>query len=81
MPSDIVFLGVFSWCVFLVYVAYYVAFGPHGPRTPSSQPGDALKILLYTSALIGVAGTLFFAIRNMGTCLFCCLKCEIIVYH
>jgi len=61
---------LFSWVCFLVYVAYYVAFGPHGPRTPSSQPGDALKILLYTSALIGVAGTLFFAIRNMGTCLF-----------
>ncbi|KXN81271.1 Cytochrome c oxidase polypeptide 5, mitochondrial [Leucoagaricus sp. SymC.cos] len=47
--------------------AYYVAFGPHGPRAPSSQPGDAFKILLYTSALVGVAGSLFFALRGFAT--------------
>jgi len=55
------------------FLAYYVAFGPHGPRTPSSQPGDALKILLFTSALVAVAGTLFIAIRSAGTCIFRCL--------
>ncbi|EDR06441.1 uncharacterized protein LACBIDRAFT_163585, partial [Laccaria bicolor S238N-H82] len=44
--------------------AYYVAFGPHGPRTPTSQPGDNLKIFLSTFALVGVAGVLFYAIRQ-----------------
>ncbi|KAF5357742.1 hypothetical protein D9756_001173 [Leucocoprinus leucothites] len=47
--------------------AYYVAFGPHGPRAPTSQPGDSLKIVLYTTALVAVAGSLFFALRNFAT--------------
>ncbi|KAF9450274.1 cytochrome c oxidase subunit IV [Macrolepiota fuliginosa MF-IS2] len=47
--------------------AYYVAFGPHGPRTPSSAPGDTFKILLYTTALVGVAGTLFLTLRAYAT--------------
>ncbi|KAF8625750.1 hypothetical protein AX17_006776 [Amanita inopinata Kibby_2008] len=38
--------------------AYYVAFGPHGPRAPASKPGDTLKIFGYTVALIGAAGLL-----------------------
>ncbi|TFK36460.1 cytochrome c oxidase subunit IV-domain-containing protein [Crucibulum laeve] len=46
--------------------AYYVAFGPHGPRTPTSQPGDSLKILLATGALLGAAGVLFYAARALG---------------
>jgi len=43
--------------------AYYVAFGPHGPRTPSSQPGDNFKIFGATAALVGVAGALFYAVQ------------------
>ncbi|KAF8889863.1 cytochrome c oxidase subunit IV-domain-containing protein [Infundibulicybe gibba] len=43
--------------------AYYVAFGPHGPRAPTSQPGDTLKIFLGTMALVGVAGAVFWALR------------------
>ncbi|EMD38107.1 hypothetical protein CERSUDRAFT_82331 [Gelatoporia subvermispora B] len=39
--------------------AYYVAFGPHGPRAPTHQPGDTLKLLIGTLAGIGVAGVLF----------------------
>ncbi|KAH6902778.1 cytochrome c oxidase subunit IV-domain-containing protein [Coprinopsis sp. MPI-PUGE-AT-0042] len=46
--------------------AYYVAFGPHGPRTPTSKPGDLMKILLATSALVGVAGTLFYAFKSIA---------------
>ncbi|KAJ3566012.1 hypothetical protein NP233_g7266 [Leucocoprinus birnbaumii] len=46
--------------------AYYVAFGPHGPRAPTSQPGDNFKILLYTAALVGAGASLFFAIRGLG---------------
>ncbi|KAG8217996.1 COX4, subunit IV of cytochrome c oxidase [Butyriboletus roseoflavus] len=43
--------------------AYYVAFGPHGPRTPVSQPGDGLKVTLYTMGLIGVAGLISWAVH------------------
>jgi cytochrome c oxidase subunit 4 len=44
-------------------VAYYVAFGPHGPRTPTSQPGDSVKILFSTLALIAAGGILFFSFK------------------
>ncbi|KAF9072980.1 COX4, subunit IV of cytochrome c oxidase [Rhodocollybia butyracea] len=43
--------------------AYYVAFGPHGPRAPVSKPGDNFKVFAGTLALMGVAGILFYAIR------------------
>jgi len=42
--------------------AYYVAFGPHGPRAPTGQPGDNFKIFLGTVALIAIGGAVFFAI-------------------
>ncbi|KAF9457564.1 COX4, subunit IV of cytochrome c oxidase [Collybia nuda] len=46
--------------------AYYVAFGPHGPRAPSSQPGDGLKIFLGTMALTGVGLAVFLGIRSIA---------------
>ena len=47
-------------------IAYYVAFGPHGPRAPTSAPGDGVKIFLATSALVGVAGVLYLVIQQFG---------------
>ncbi|PFH46628.1 hypothetical protein AMATHDRAFT_154305 [Amanita thiersii Skay4041] len=47
--------------------AYYVAFGPHGPRAPSSKPGDGLKIFAYTMALVGVAGVMTVALRQFAS--------------
>ena len=47
-------------------VAYYVAFGPHGPRAPTSQPGDNLKIFLATMGLVGVAAVLGTVIHKWG---------------
>ncbi|KAF9472879.1 COX4-domain-containing protein [Pholiota conissans] len=47
--------------------AYYVAFGPHGPRTPTSQPGDNLKIFLSTAALVGISTVLFYVIQARAT--------------
>ncbi|KAG9308408.1 cytochrome c oxidase subunit IV-domain-containing protein [Chiua virens] len=44
--------------------AYYVAFGPHGPRTPVSPPGQGLKVFIYTMALVGVAGAISMAVRS-----------------
>ena len=36
-------------------------------RAPTSKPGNGLKILGYTMALVGVAGVLGFAIREFGS--------------
>ncbi|KAF8055849.1 COX4, subunit IV of cytochrome c oxidase [Lyophyllum atratum] len=44
--------------------AYYVAFGPHGPRAPASQPGDGVKIFFWTMALVAAAGGLFLGARS-----------------
>lgn len=46
--------------------AYYVSFGPHGPRTPSSKPGENFKVFLGTAALLGVTGLLFVGIRAIA---------------
>ncbi|TFY64675.1 hypothetical protein EVJ58_g2450, partial [Rhodofomes roseus] len=46
--------------------AYYVAFGPHGPRRPDNPPGTGPKIFLATVAGIAVAGVLFAAIRSQA---------------
>ena len=46
--------------------AYYVAFGPHGPRTPTSKPGDLMKILVGTSALVGVGATLYLTFKSLA---------------
>jgi len=43
---------------------YYVAFGPHGPRTPHNPPGSSLKVILGTLGLVGVTGILYTTIRS-----------------
>lgn len=46
--------------------AYYVAFGPHGPRAPVNPPGTTVKILTGVSALIGAAGLLYAGFRAIA---------------
>ncbi|KIM36440.1 hypothetical protein M413DRAFT_449151 [Hebeloma cylindrosporum] len=46
--------------------AYFVAFGPHGPRTPTSQPGEGLKVFLSVAGLVGVTVILHQVIRAFG---------------
>jgi len=46
--------------------AYYVAFGPHGPRTPVSPPGQAFKVITGISVMIGVATLMYFGVRAMA---------------
>ncbi|KAH9953300.1 cytochrome c oxidase subunit IV-domain-containing protein [Russula dissimulans] len=46
--------------------AYYVAFGPHGPRAPVNPPGTIVKIFVGVSALVGTAGLLYAGIRAMA---------------
>ena len=59
------FVDVFSLSLSLI--AYYVAFGPHGPRAPTSAPGEGFKILLSTLGLIGLGGVLFLTVQSFGT--------------
>ncbi|CAO3567400.1 unnamed protein product [Mortierella alpina] len=46
--------------------AYWVAFGPHGARTPLTGPNHTLKVLAGTSAVVAAAGGLFLWIRSKG---------------
>lgn len=46
--------------------AYYVAFGPHGPRKPTSHPGDTLKIILAVAGAAVVAGAVGAAVKSFG---------------
>ncbi|KAJ7598704.1 COX4, subunit IV of cytochrome c oxidase [Mycena floridula] len=47
--------------------AYYVSFGPHGPRTPASQPGDNLKIAGAVAVILGIAGAISLALSHYST--------------
>ncbi|KAJ8455385.1 hypothetical protein ONZ45_g18958 [Pleurotus djamor] len=47
--------------------AYYVAFGPHGPRAPINPPGTLLKVFLATMGLVGAAGVLTITIKQFAT--------------
>lgn len=46
--------------------AYYIAFGPHGPRKPVFAPGDPLKIFLASTAAVGAGCVLFMGIRMLA---------------
>jgi cytochrome c oxidase subunit 4 len=46
--------------------AYYVAFGPHGPRRPIHPPGSVLKIALGTVGCIAAATVLWSLTRHYG---------------
>ncbi|KAF8329846.1 cytochrome c oxidase subunit IV-domain-containing protein [Cantharellus anzutake] len=39
--------------------AYYVAFGPHGPRTPTNPPGTSVKIAVSVAGAIAAATVLW----------------------
>jgi len=46
--------------------AYYVAFGPHGPRAPLHPPGTVPKLILAISLGVGAGTVLFLASRSLG---------------
>ncbi|KAF9216353.1 Cytochrome c oxidase subunit 5A [Podila verticillata] len=46
--------------------AYWVAFGPHGARTPLTGPNHTLKVLAGTAGVVAAAGGLFLWIRSKG---------------
>lgn len=45
--------------------AYWIAFGPHGPRA-GSPPGENWKIFSYTLILIGVSAGIFGITRHFA---------------
>ncbi|KAK3814137.1 MAG: cytochrome c oxidase subunit IV [Benniella sp.] len=47
--------------------AYWVAFGPHGARTPLTGPNHTLKVAAGTLSVVGVSTALFFWIRANGS--------------
>ncbi|KAF9173422.1 Cytochrome c oxidase subunit 5A [Mortierella sp. AD011] len=46
--------------------AYWVAFGPHGARTPLHGPNHGLKVLAGTTGVVAVGCGVFFWIRSMA---------------
>ncbi|KAF9325727.1 Cytochrome c oxidase subunit 5A [Podila minutissima] len=46
--------------------AYWVAFGPHGARTPLTGPNHSLKVVAGTASVVAVGGALFLWIRSKG---------------
>jgi cytochrome c oxidase subunit 4 len=42
--------------------AYWVAFGPHGPRA-ETPPGENTKVFIYTILGVAAAGAIFFTTR------------------
>lgn len=50
----------------LSWTAYYISFGPHGPRKPVDEPGSGLKVAALTTAIVGAALVAFAVIRSYG---------------
>jgi hypothetical protein len=48
-----------------LYTAYWIAFGPHGPRS-LPPPGENKKVALYTLIGLGVSLTLFATMRSFA---------------
>jgi hypothetical protein len=48
-------------------VAWYVSFGPHGPRSPVNPPGTTAKIIGGMTGLVALSAVIFLSVRAMGT--------------
>ncbi|KAI0310262.1 cytochrome c oxidase subunit IV family [Amylostereum chailletii] len=46
--------------------SYYVAFGPHGPRTPVNPPGTTVKVALGVAGLLAATGVLWGVSRALA---------------
>lgn len=55
--------------------AYFVSFGPHGPRAPLHPPGSTPRLLIGIAAAIATSLAIFAGIRSLcklRDCSFCC---------
>lgn len=48
------------------FPAYFVSFGPHGPRKATTQPGQGLRSAIGVLTIVGATFGLFFGLRNFG---------------
>lgn len=46
--------------------AYYVAFGPHGPRAPITPAGTTPKIIFGMTVILAATSLVFFGVRSQG---------------
>ncbi|OBZ65728.1 Cytochrome c oxidase polypeptide 5, mitochondrial [Grifola frondosa] len=67
LPAHEPFLLTRFAVTFSIFVAYYVAFGPHGPRTPTNPPGTVPKVLLGVGAIVGTSAVLYYSIKAVCT--------------
>lgn len=49
-----------------VYAAYYIAFGPHGPRADLHPPGTVPKLILAILVGVSAGGALYLTSRALG---------------
>lgn len=47
-------------------LAYFISFGPHGPRAPLLPAGSTTKTFVGVAGLVGAAFALFYFIRHNG---------------
>ena len=65
------FVSHFMSCSHIsIVTAYYVAFGPYGPRTPVNPPGTAVKVGSAVAGLVAVTAAIIATLRHYGTCSF-----------
>jgi hypothetical protein len=55
-------------------IAWYVSFGPHGPRAPLNPPGTMGKIIGGVTAIVAASTVIFVAVRSIGEFFFCCIR-------
>ena len=60
------FFGLFGGVFFFFFIAYYVAFGPHGPRAPVNPTGTTVKVAAGVAVLIASAGLIYGGVRSVG---------------
>lgn len=70
-PSLFFLWRVRLWCCVInallsFLVAYYVAFGPHGPRTPSTPAGETTRLVVGIVSSILIATGMYYAVRASG---------------
>lgn len=53
--------------VILMPAAYFVAFGPHGPRAPIHGPNHGINVFMWTAGCIGTSLVAFAVIKSFGT--------------
>ncbi|ORX34548.1 cytochrome c oxidase subunit V [Kockovaella imperatae] len=46
--------------------AYYIAFGPHGPRKPIHGDGYGMQVALGTAGIVGASVLAFLTVRHFG---------------